>query len=436
MANFMKSKIFLSVLFLGLAAFVIGGVTMAWFTDDANLEAAEFHAGTVEINADGTADIEVPEGKSFNNMNPGDCATVIWEFENTGTEAVQLKVNLTKEWSDPELSNDSVFYCPVDMDPAEPKGWVMADDDNEDIWLYYIDKHTGNPGFVPGTPDPNDPEKVELKLVVVFDKDTIDNPYQGETFTLGGDGSKVYAIQASNQAPDNQWDDWSNIIGAGLPNSETYKTTDPNSWKNWEYFHGGLGTNSDCWRYHLGLEPIDPAKLYVTISYLPNGVHYQEWEQWDEGDDVSLTAPDIDDYDFVGWRGVPGQSGLVTSKTIEFVMPDHNVGVTAEYEAEVAPAEFNVQLTADKSGSKTWVGAKINNLKINGVLVHNQWVNVAFEVTHGSNTGSNTIPIYFWNGNSASLIGGWYGLHVAGASTNNDNNVTAIINGVRKNNNS
>ena len=108
MVDFIKSKLFLSVLFLGLAAFIIGGATMAWFTDDADLQAAEFHAGTVKISAPEIYEdkkgkeksypiVKMPE-MNFENVNPGDCATVTWEFVNEGTKAVQLKVKLNELW--------------------------------------------------------------------------------------------------------------------------------------------------------------------------------------------------------------------------------------------------------------------------------------------------------------------------------------------------
>jgi len=444
--DFIKSKLFLGVLFLGIAAFIIGGVTMAWFTDDANLKAAEFKAGTVKINADGEPDIDVPEGKSFYNVNPGDCATVTWEFENTGSIAVQLKVKLTKEWSDPDLSPDSVFYCPVDMKPEDPKGWVMADDDNGDIWLYYVDKSTGNLGSVPGKLDAEDPEDrtVQLKLVVVFDRGLINNPYQGETFTLGGNGSKVYAIQASNQAPNTQWDDWNRVTAGDFPNPETYETTDKNSWKNWSYFHGGPGTYTDCWRYHQGHPPLDPTKYYVTISYCPPEVHYQEWEQWDEGEMVDITAPSIiqkedgSKYKFVKWSvasGLDEEDVDIDGRRIKFTMPGNHVGLIAHYEKEAPslPAEYDCHLTAapEKNENYTKVNGWVHNLKING-QVYNGWYQVTIEVTDGSITKSTTAWLEFKDGGNCNFNN----IIVNGVVTNNNDNVAIIINGVRKTNNS
>lgn len=286
MADFIKSKTFLSVLLVGLAAFVIGGMTMAWFTADADLKAAEFRAGTVEVkaveknNQGKTCQIKLPKGKSLKDVNPGDCATIVWEFENVGSEAVQLKVKLNELWNDDDLSVDNVYYCPVDMNPEEPKGWVMADDEKGDIWLYYIDRSTGELGSVPGTFNPENPEeplkpkKVELRLVVVFDAEDINNDYQKATYTLGGEDengepSKVYAIQASNGAPESKWSEWKDVIEEDyIPDEDKSK----NSWDNFEYFHyGNPGMLSKCWIKANGWsfdpgEPGEPAGPIVTFS--------------------------------------------------------------------------------------------------------------------------------------------------------------------------
>lgn len=287
MVDFIKSKLFLSVLFLGLAAFIIGGATMAWFTDDADLQAAEFHAGTVKISAPEIYEdkkgkeksypiVKMPE-MNFENVNPGDCATVTWEFVNEGTKAVQLKVKLNELWDDSDLDvdldEDTVYYCPVDM--KDGKGWVMVDDENGDIWLYYIDKSSGELGSVRGTFNPEDPdkplepEKVKLKIVLVFDAKGIDNDYQGARYILGGEDeygepSKVYAIQASNGAPESQWPEWEDVIVEDYLPEE-----DSNSWDNFEYFHfGNAGSLTKCWiianhgEYENPEEPVGPIATF------------------------------------------------------------------------------------------------------------------------------------------------------------------------------
>lgn len=276
MADFIKSKIFLSVLFIGLAAFVFGGATIAWFTDGAEIQAAEFKAGTVEIQAgnDGEPEIKTPKEEKkpecvkLKRTAPGDCATVTWEFENVGTKAVQLKVKLSELWSKEGLGTDNVYYCPVDM--KEGKGWVMADDENNEIWLYYIDRSSGQLGSIPGTYNPEDPDdplppaKVELKLVVVFDAEETDNDYQDATYSIGGEDSKVYAIQASNKAPETQWTEWEDVIEEGyLPEEGSA------SREHFNYFHNGEpGSLTECWIRANGGEyaPEEPEGSIVTFS--------------------------------------------------------------------------------------------------------------------------------------------------------------------------
>ncbi|NLB17597.1 MAG: hypothetical protein GX825_02405 [Syntrophomonadaceae bacterium] len=82
----MKSRMLVSLLVIALAAAVIGGGTMAWFTDEATGEPASFTAGTLMIDIDnpeltGTYDVVL------DRLNPGDC--VEWEFDvrNVGNKS-------------------------------------------------------------------------------------------------------------------------------------------------------------------------------------------------------------------------------------------------------------------------------------------------------------------------------------------------------------
>ena len=440
MANFMKSKIFLGLIIVSLGAFIIGGVTMAWFTDEADIQAAEFKAGTVKINAGEDPEINVPKGKSFNNVNPGDCATIIWEFVNEGTKAVQLKVKLNELWSDSDLDVDNVYYCPVEM--KNGKGWVMADDEDGETWLYYIDKSSGALGSIRGTynaedpTDPLTPETVELKLVVVFDVEGIDNEYQGETYTLGGeneggDPSIVSAIQSSNNAPETQWDEWTDVIADNyMPEAGT------GAGNNYGYFHTGPGALSYCWLKAHGQDPIDPDKLYVTINYLPGDAHYQEREQWDEGEAVSLTAPTIQGYEFDEWD-VPSELGATQSgNNLQFVMPDHHVGVTAKYTKKIVVKDFKIKdigASKGKDGYYTTVNGTIydlidtNDQPISGTQLSNVKAKVVAMLDSGSK--EEDINITF-DSNGV----GKFKIKVPGVWTDRDNttSVTVTIGGVTR----
>jgi len=187
----MKGKVLLSLLVIALAGTLIAGAMGAWFTDDADVPTAEFTAGTVKVNADGP-EYSTVEGKSFENVNPGDCGRVAWTIINEGTKDAELRVKLEGIWDDEELPADNFYYA-----PAEGSGWVLYPDE-DGLWLYY----TGGP--VPGTFSGVTEEErtVELLLVVAFHGEDTGDEYQGKQFRLGG---IVEAVQASNDAPAEVW---------------------------------------------------------------------------------------------------------------------------------------------------------------------------------------------------------------------------------------
>jgi predicted ribosomally synthesized peptide with SipW-like signal peptide len=93
----MKTKILMSVLAIGLAIALIGGATMAWFTDRVEMEPAVFTAGTVEIAVNGPYDGELDVFEA-ENVNPGDNYSVKWVIENAGTKKAELRVSLEEVW--------------------------------------------------------------------------------------------------------------------------------------------------------------------------------------------------------------------------------------------------------------------------------------------------------------------------------------------------
>jgi len=216
----MKTKILMSVLAIGLAIALIGGATMAWFTDRVEMEPAVFTAGTVEIDVDGPFDGESDELQAFeaNNVNPGDNYKVKWVIENAGTKQAEIRVNLEKEWyideenyavSGARIERLKEEYEVLSIEDLEAllvadetpiisfdEEWALYKDD-EGTWLYYI----------AGPVDAGN--SVDLLLDVYFDPAETDNKYMGAKFKLGG---FVDAIQASNGAPESEWDPaWSAV---------------------------------------------------------------------------------------------------------------------------------------------------------------------------------------------------------------------------------
>lgn len=84
----MKTKIFMSMLVIALAAALVGGATMAIFTDAETSVGNTFTAGTVDITV-GTTTLAVNSG----NMAPGDTRTGSFTVTNAGTLALRFDVS-------------------------------------------------------------------------------------------------------------------------------------------------------------------------------------------------------------------------------------------------------------------------------------------------------------------------------------------------------
>jgi predicted ribosomally synthesized peptide with SipW-like signal peptide len=89
----MKSRMMISILVIAMTAALIGGATMAWFTDTKNISGNTFAAGRVEISLSGPDSAKLP----FNveNMAPGDPATVRYlHLKNEGTLPILFRMYL------------------------------------------------------------------------------------------------------------------------------------------------------------------------------------------------------------------------------------------------------------------------------------------------------------------------------------------------------
>ncbi|NLK00851.1 MAG: hypothetical protein GX318_06400, partial [Clostridia bacterium] len=195
----MKSRMLISMLVIALAAAVIGGATMAWFTAEAQIDegnVATFTAGTLAVDVDGEPTYTPMPDRKIDNVNPGDCATVCWDIVNEGSKSAELRVKINAGWVGEKLNGENpvAFFA-----PKPDSGWVMyevEEGDDVGIWLYY----TGGP--VAGTYGDNDPVVVPLCLVVGFDGPTMGNEYKGAKYNIGGE---VQAVQATNGAPAAVW---------------------------------------------------------------------------------------------------------------------------------------------------------------------------------------------------------------------------------------
>lgn len=346
MKSLPKSKTIVSLLLIGLAAIIVGGATMAWFTGEATVADAEFTAGTVTVEANGP-EVNLPPEKFKDNINPGDCGRVTWNIINTGTKDAELRVNVSHLWNfnlDEELADPFAYY-PLGED------WVMYEYEGE-LWLYY----TGGP--VPGTYSGADETQrtVPLTLVFGFDGPGMGEDFEGKELTLSGN---VEAIQASNDAPKKVWgEDFWNAVNA-----------DPFEPTGLAATYYDAVSQTDCWKGTTPEEPEEPAKEYdltlkVKHPQLKVGKHWKDWGYWgddyrnyvdstvsgegtfEEGESVTVSATPGT---YQQWEKGGKGGGKWVNKTLKFdgwydgdtkvsgdnpytfEMPDHNYTLTATF---------------------------------------------------------------------------------------------------------
>lgn len=88
----MKAKLFLSLLTIVIAVALVGGATMAWFTDESGPIENVFTAGSIEIESGGK--------EKFENWNPGDSDIYQFCVENTGSKDARVRLNMSEgRWS-------------------------------------------------------------------------------------------------------------------------------------------------------------------------------------------------------------------------------------------------------------------------------------------------------------------------------------------------
>lgn len=173
----MKKSILISLLVLSLAALLVVGGTMAWFTDDAEVK-NEFTAGTVIVGID-------EEFESDDNWAPGDVTDKDVNIVYTGSKDAYVRVSITPEWED-NLSIDNVeLIFASDFSTY----WVQSGD-----WYYYK-------GVVV-TDQVLDSFLEQVKFVPNGVAGIDDNDYQGKALTIT---VHTEAVQASHDAYKDAW---------------------------------------------------------------------------------------------------------------------------------------------------------------------------------------------------------------------------------------
>lgn len=244
----MTKRLLSIALTLIISISLIAAGTMAWFTGSADAGTAAFTAGTVKVNAEGAY---VLGGKSLSNVNPGDCFVIQWKITNDGSKKIQLRTLLDFGWTNSELTGDNIYIIPVPVNDDYPYNWVLYQEDADEPLYAYL---KGYPeGLLPG-------QDVELWLVVYFDGEMTDNPYQGEEFTLGG---TVEAVQATNGAPSAVWgSSWDEI------NGDNYSF----GYEFWnEYWQEFDPMNVKCYKHFVPTEtePTNPTETTNPTEQTP-----------------------------------------------------------------------------------------------------------------------------------------------------------------------
>ena len=285
----MKSRMLISMLVIALAAAAIGGATMAWFTDEAEVPDVTFTAGKVDVEVDNNPAIATLEDRSIENVTPGDCATICWNIRNVGTKRAELRVKVDSGWVDEVEEAEQEAEQVVFFAPKPDSGWGMYEDE-EGLWLYYING--------PVAPVAGDDEGVKLCLVVGFDGPDMDNRYQELDYSIGG---TVYAVQATNGAPEDLWGEaWEKVKSEGYTD-DSLKA----------YFLTGNGASMPCWS---GGETPEPELMFQLSNV--DFEQFEEGEGWwsDKKVRVTATITAIDDegetVDFDGVKNVNIVIGL------------------------------------------------------------------------------------------------------------------------------
>lgn len=381
----MKKRIMLSVLVIALAAALIAGATQAWFTDEKDLPVAEFTAGTLEIDvSEGEPFILALENRVFENTNPGDCATIVWNIENIGTKRAEIRVKIDSEWLR-QTSADTWAKFEPDIDPEldykgraaffAPKGdeWVMYEDE-EGMWLYY----TGN--ALLGSYDIEKGEEgensVQLCLVVGFDGPNMDNQYQGKKFKISGE---VQAVQTTNGAPEAVW---------GIDSLEAIKEGEAEGIYVEEYFtEGERGYDMPCWEGEEEPPPVDKFKVEADVEPENSGCYVTgTGENFEEGASIQLEAIPGDGYEFVRWEDLP-VGAVVEGATVSFIMPDENVKVKAVFE----PEEIIITL---EDFRLDWNQSKVEDKNNKNVLLKTRIINA---VGSDGKPFSGTVEATIWH---------------------------------------
>lgn len=176
----MKKSILVGMLVFSLAALMVVGGTLAWFTSEAEVTNT-FKAGTVEIEV-----LEKGETEDITNWNPGDTTDYDVSVKSLGSKQTYVRVKLEPVWYDDDEEaevdeNNVELIFGEDLE----ENWVL-----DDGWYYYKE-----------ILEQNQETSLLLDKVHLKGKET-GNEYQGLTLKIK---VEAQAVQASNDAYKDAW---------------------------------------------------------------------------------------------------------------------------------------------------------------------------------------------------------------------------------------
>jgi predicted ribosomally synthesized peptide with SipW-like signal peptide len=208
----MKSRLLVSLMVIAMAAALIGGATMAWFTDEAQTNPVTFTAGTLLIDmTDPVVTTDNFDQARLDRLNPGDIWEYEFEVENVGTKSFNWGIYVC--WQDDVLSEAERAEMFGDRE-----GFGGSPLSEKILWTVYVDYGTGEEVFLEdqllpaeGGPLgalmealPAGSEPVKFRIVAELPGEGTGNAYQGSgmDLVLG-----VKAWQTTNNAPAPTLDD-------------------------------------------------------------------------------------------------------------------------------------------------------------------------------------------------------------------------------------
>ena len=194
-----------SMLVIALAAAVIGGATMAWFTDEATVDPVTFTAGTLQIDLDNFAE-NTTESVDLDILNPGDEWEYKFDVTNVGTKSFNWGIYAC--WKD-IVGQDNTALPAGQRELLIARGYGDAELSKIIDWEVYADYGEGEEPIVAGKMPAEGPagkimealaagsDTVNFRVVASLPEDA-GNEYQGSTMEIA---FGVQAWQTTNNAP-------------------------------------------------------------------------------------------------------------------------------------------------------------------------------------------------------------------------------------------